>query len=54
MELIFYSDPEKQKKLESAINAGLIKRELCPDGMYKYIITAVGMAHWVFERQRGR
>lgn len=48
--MIYYQDPEKQKKLEEAIEMGFIIRTRHPDGVLCYELTPAGLHQWQLER----
>lgn len=44
--MIYYSDPEKQEKLEEAIRLGFIEMSRDNDGLIRYKLTNKGMVQW--------
>ena len=47
---ILYDDPERQKRLEGAIELGFILRQIDPDGVPRYSLTNRGMYQWAREK----
>lgn len=47
---IYYRDPDKQAKLEAAINLGFISRQLGADSVYTYALTPSGQNQWMVEK----
>lgn len=51
MDMIYFSDPVKEAKLQEAIARGFIAKQIDNDGIVRYVLTPHGQIMWAMERQ---